>query len=42
MRPLSGNSSISMREVIITKIFLGLDQKNIIFVGGGLGSSLII
>ena len=28
MRPKFGNSSISLREVIITKILLGFNQKN--------------
>ena len=31
MRPKFGNSSISMREVIITSILRGVDQKNHFF-----------
>ena len=41
MRPKFGNSSTSMREVIITSILQGFDQKTT-FLRGGLGSSLII
>ena len=37
-----GNSSISRREVMITSILEGFDQKNYFFLRGGLGSSLII
>ena len=33
MWPKFGNSSISMREVIITSILLGFDQKNRFFWG---------
>ena len=33
MRPNFGNSSISMREVDITSILLGFDQKKTIFGG---------
>ena len=33
MRPKFGNSSISMREVIITSNLLGFDQKNHFFRG---------
>ena len=36
-----GNSSISMREVIITSILYGFDLKNQ-FLRGGLGSSSTI
>ena len=37
-----GNSSISMREVIITSILLGFDQKNRFFLRGGVGCGPII
>ena len=42
MRPKFGNSSISMREVIITSILQRFVQKNLFLLRGGLGSSLII
>ena len=41
MGPKFSNSSTSMREVIITPILQGFDQKTT-FLRGGLGSSLII
>ena len=40
--PKFGNSSISVREVIITSILWGFDQKNCFLLRGGLGSSSII
>ena len=42
MWPRFGNSSIYMRDVIITSILEGSDQKNHYFLRGGLGSSSII
>ena len=39
MWPKLSNSSISMREVIITSILQGFHQKNYFFLRGGLGSS---
>ena len=37
-----GNSSIYMREVVITSVLKGFDQKNHFFLRGDLGSSSII
>ena len=42
MWPKFGNSSTSVREVIVTSILQGLDQKNHFFLTGGLGSSSVI
>ena len=42
MWPQFGNSSISMREVIVTSILYGFDQKNPFFLRDGLVSSSII
>ena len=42
MWPKFGNSSISMKAAIITSILLGFDQKNPLFLRGGLGSSSVI
>ena len=42
LRPKFGNFNISMREVIITSILYGIDQKNHFFLRGGLGSRSII
>ena len=42
MWPKFSNSSISVKEAIITSILLGLDQKNLLFLRGGLGSSSVI
>ena len=41
MWPKFGTSSISIREVVITSILIGFDQKNI-FLRGGLCSNSII
>ena len=40
--PKFGNSSISVREVIITSILWEFDQKNCFLLRGGLGSSSTI
>ena len=40
--PKCGNSSISMREVIVTSSLEAFDQKNHFFLRGGLGSSSVI
>ena len=42
MWPKFGNSSISMKAAIITSILLGFDQKNPLFLRGGLGSGSVI
>ena len=42
MIPKSGNSSIYIREVIITSMLYGFDQKKTLFLMGGLGWSSII
>ena len=42
MSPKFGNFSISTREVVITSILSGFDQKNVFFLRGTLGSSSII
>ena len=42
MRPNFGNSGISIRQVDITSILLGFDQKKNNFLRSNLGSSSII
>lgn len=42
MRPEVGNSSISMKKIIITLILYGFDQKNTVFLKGGLDSYSIL
>ena len=42
MEPNFGNSSISIREVIINSILEEFDQQTLFYLKGGLGSSSII